>query len=510
MPISLDTNPLRLGLTREQVAEPCVFAIIGGTGDLAQRKLMPALFSLYCQGLLPQGFAIIGMALSNYSDDEYRELMRQAVERAGGMAGPACAWENFASGIRYITADFTNPNAYKQLVEMNDWATRERGTSGNIIVYMAIPPSGFYDVVGHLEQTGLPKREGAWTRVVVEKPMGYSLEEAKDLNSELLRVFDEDQVYRIDHYLGKETVQNIQVFRFANSIFEPLWNQRYIDHVQITIAESIGVGRRGGYYEKAGALRDMIQNHGLQLLSLVAMEPSVSLASDDIRDEKLKVLRSVRHFNEDDVEKHVVRGQYGAGLMQGESVPGYREEERVDPESNTETYVALKMQIDNMRWSGVPFYIRTGKRLSHGITEIAIQFKSLPDVLFGKLVHGIEPNILAMRVQPDEGITFRVESKVPGLNFRVQPVLMDFRYGSAFGAAVPEAYERLLLDVAMGDQSLYARIDSVEEAWELVTPILKYWGSHKAQDFPNYQPGTWGPQAAFDLIERDGRRWRKL
>lgn len=323
-------------------------------------------------------------------------------------------------------------------------------------------------------------------------------------------MFSEDQVYRIDHYLGKETVQNIQVFRFANSILEPLWNQRYIDHVQITIAEQVGMGRRGAYYDKAGAMRDIIQNHGLQLLSLVAMEPPASLAPDDIRDEKLKVLRNVRRVTPDQVETCTVRGQYGAGMLRGEWVKAYREEPNVDPNSNAETYVAMEMYVDNLRWSGVPFYVRTGKRLSHTITEIAIQFKDVPDVLFKRAIPDIDPNVLAVRVQPDEGITFRIESKMPGLSFRVRPVLMDFRYGSAFGVPVPEAYERLLLDVAMGDASLFARVDSVEEAWEIVTPILDYWASHRATDFPNYLPGTWGPQAAFDLIERSGRRWRKL
>ncbi len=510
MPLSLESNPLRLGLAGAQVAEPCAFVIMGASGDLAQRKLIPALYSLYCEGLLPQGLAIIGIATAEFNDEQYRNFMREAVERAGEMVGPQCSWDNFAKTMRYVRADYTTPECYEKLVELNDWARKECGTAGNIIVYLAIPPSGFNTVVGHMEQTGLAKRTDAWTRVVIEKPMGYNLEEAKQLNNELLRVFREDQIYRIDHYLGKETVQNIQVLRFANSIFEPLWNQRYIDHVQITIAEQGGIGRRGAYYDKAGALRDIIQNHGLALLSLVAMEPPALLSSDDIRNEKLKVLRSIRRITENDVERYTVRGQYGPGMMQGERALGYREEAKVDPNSSTETYVAMEMYIDNLRWSGVPFYIRTGKRLSHMVTEIAIVFKAVPDVLFRHLIPEMHSNVLALRVQPDEGITFKMESKAPGLNFRLRPVLMDFRYGSTFGTPVPEAYERLLLDVAMGDQSLFARIDGVEEAWEILTPILDYWASQKPDDFPNYSPGTWGPQSAFDLIERSGRRWRKL
>ena len=510
MALTLDTNPLREGLITKTAADPCAFVILGATGSLTQRKLMPALFSLNCYGLLPYGFAVVGLALNDYTEEEYRNLMRQAVEKSGKLGELSCVWDDFAAGMRYVSANYDDIEGYKKLAEMLKWADEERGTSGNRIIYLAVPPSGFKTIVRNLQESGLSKSNG-WTRIIVEKPFGTDLESAKRLDEELLEVFDEEQIYRIDHYLGKETVLNLLVFRFANSIFEPLWNKNYIDSVQITIAETTGIEGRGEYYDKAGALRDIIQNHGLQLLSLVGMEPPASLDANDIRDEKLKLFRSIRRISESDVNKYVVRGQYGAGFSLGEWVPAYREEPNVDPNSNTETFVAMELYIDNWRWSGVPFYIRTGKRLARWITEIAIQFKEVPEILFRKTLPGeVSPNVLIIRIQPDEGIEIMAESKVPGLDFKIRPVQMEFRYGSSFISPVPEAYERLLLDAVMGDTSLFARRDSVEECWELLTPILKAFKHERVEDFPNYLPGTFGPQSAYELIGRSGRRWRKL
>ncbi len=419
--------------------------------------------------------------------------------------------ESFASDLRYLQADFTDPKAFKKLAELLDWADENHGASGNRLFYLAVPPSGFGQIVRNLESAGLSGDENGWTRIIVEKPFGSDLDSARALNRELLQVFSEDQIFRIDHYVGKETVQNILTFRFTNSILEPIWNEKYIDNVQITIAETMGVEQRGAYYDKAGALRDVMQNHGLQLLSLIAMEPPSSLSADDIRDEKLKVFRSVRRYSPEDVDRFVVRGQYGSGYVLGGHAPGYREEPNVDPQSNTETFVAMRIDVDNWRWAGVPFYVRTGKRLARGVTEIAIQFKEAPNVLFRRtLGDEVEPNLLVIRVQPDEGIVLRVESKAPGLDFRVRPVRMDFRYGSTFGSPAPEAYERLLLDAVLGDPSLFARDDNVEECWDIVMPVIDRWAEKPPEGFPNYVPGTFGPDASLELLERSGRRWRRL
>ncbi len=510
MPLLLDTNPLREGLPTERVAEPCAVVIFGGTGDLSHRKMMPALFSLYCKGLLPAGFAIIGVGRRARSEDDFRESVRASLEMAQVLGPGSCAWEDFAAAIKYVAADHTAPEDYQGISEALTWADTERGAAGNRLIYLAIPPEGFEAIVRNLQTSGLDQSDG-WTRLVVEKPFGVDLESAKRLNTEILKVFREDQVYRIDHYLGKETVQNILVFRFANSFLEPIWNQRYIDHVQITIAETLGVEERGDYYDATGALRDMVQNHALQLMSLVAMEPPASLDPDDIRNEKMKVFRNVRRVSEDDVDRFAVRGQYGSGFFMGEWAKAYREEPKVAPDSATETFVALELYIDNWRWSGVPIYIRTGKRLSRRMTEIAVQFKDVPDVLFRKArPEQMEANVLAIKVQPDEGIVLKAESKVPGLGLRLRPVQMDFRYGSSFGAQAPEAYQRLLLDAILGDASLFSRGDAVEECWEIVTPILRSWQSRPPEGFSNYLPGSWGPRSALDLIERGGRRWRKL
>jgi glucose-6-phosphate 1-dehydrogenase len=511
MSLLLETNPLREGLPREQVVDPFVLILFGATGDLTRRKLMPALFSLYCQGLLPAGFAVIGVARSRYSDDEYRDHIHSALQESGALGQTKCAWEDFAAGLHYVSGDYDHPEVYQRLLDKSEAIDKERGTTGNRLFYLAIPPEGVSDIVSGLSESRLAHGEKGWTRLVVEKPFGHDLESARNLNKELLRVFNESQIYRIDHYLGKETVQNILVSRFANSIFEPLWNQKYIDHVQITIAETLGVEGRGAYYDKAGALKDIVQNHALQILSLIAMEPPASLAPNDVRDEKTKVLRNVRRLSERDALGCSVRGQYGPGLLLGEHVPAYREETKVHPNSNTETFAAVELHVDNWRWSGTPFYIRTGKRMCRRSTEIAIQFKQVPDVLFRReKPDQVEPNVMTIKVQPDEGITLRTESKVPGLELMLRPVQMDFRYGSSFGSQAPEAYERLLLDAALGDPSLCARDDAVEECWDILMPILTAWEANPPEDFPNYVPGTWGPEASFGLLERTGRKWRRI
>lgn len=511
MLLTLEANPLRVGLKREHVADPCAFIIFGATGDLSQRKLFPALYSLYCHGLLPSEFSIIGAARSEHSDEDFREMMRKAVEKSGELRPGSCAWDDFAEHIRYVSGNFDQPGNYDNLMQLVTWSDDENGTRGNRLIYLAVPPSNFADIARNLKEAGLSLSQKGWTRIMIEKPFGTDLASAKSLNDTLQSVFREEQIFRIDHYLGKETVQNILALRFANSILEPVWNYKYIDHVQITIAETLGVEERGEFYDKTGALRDVIQNHGLQLLSLVAMEPPASLSPNDVRDEKAKVFRNVKRMDESEVSKHAVRGQYGAGYFVGEQIPAYRDEKNVNPESNTETFAALELYIDNWRWAGVPFYIRTGKRLPHRTTEIAIQFRDVPEVLFKRVLEEqVVPDVLAIKVQPDEGVTLRIMAKVPGQELQLQPVQMEFRYGSSFALSLPEAYERLFLDAVLGDASLFARKDGIEEEWEIITPILNFWQSHKAMDFPNYLPGTWGPQQASDLIGQSGRRWRRL
>nr|MBA3767578.1 glucose-6-phosphate dehydrogenase [Acidobacteriota bacterium] len=437
--------------------------------------------------------------------------MREAVEKYGEEKSVDDAvWESFASGLFYMPGEFDDAEVFKRLRETLERLDAERGTSGNRLFYLSTAPSFFGLISEQLGAAGLAHAEGkGWTRVIVEKPFGHNLESARKLNAELASVFHEDQVYRIDHYLGKETVQNLLVFRFANSIFEPLWNRQYIDHVQITNAEALGVEGRGAYYEEAGVVRDMIQNHVFQVVSLVAMEAPASLSANSVRDEKIKVMQAIRPIPVDRVDEYAVRGQYGPGYVLGDSVPGYRQETGVNPESSTETFAALKLYFDNWRWADVPFYIRSGKRLQKRVTEIAIQFKEVPHRLFNAADVPLEPNVLVIRIQPNEGITLRFGAKLPGQRMRIRWVNMDFRYGSSFGVHTPEAYERLLLDCILGDSTLYARRDMTERGWEIVTPILEAW-RQPALAFPNYEAGTWGPQAADDLIARDGRRWRRL
>lgn len=485
--------------------------IFGATGDLTRRKLLPALYRLSQQRLIPSEFAVLGTSRQPLSDEEFRSAMKEAVTEFGpDDALDEAIWQSFAKRLFYLEGDFKDAGLYQKLKTKLEEIDRECDTQGNRIFYLATAPDFFGLIARQLGEAGIAKpKKKAWTRIIVEKPFGHDLESARALNKELARVFDEKQVYRIDHYLGKETVQNLLAFRFANSIFEPLWNRQYIDHIQITNAESIGVEGRGAYYEKAGALRDMIQNHVFQVTSLIAMEPPASLSANSVRDEKFKAMQSVRIFPAEEIDQFAVRGEYGPGIVLGDKVPGYREEPGVDPNSSTETFAALKLQIDNWRWSGVPIYLRSGKRLQKHVTEIAIQFKDVPHRMFNESDAPLQPNVLVIRIQPNEGITLRFAAKLPGQAMRIRAVNMDFRYGSSFGVKSPEAYERLLLDCMLGDSTLYARRDMVERGWEIVAPILEAW-KKPAVDFPNYEAGSWGPGAAFELIERDGRQWRKL
>ncbi|HZE72999.1 MAG TPA: glucose-6-phosphate dehydrogenase [Pyrinomonadaceae bacterium] len=505
-----DENPLRAGMRLERTAEPCALVIFGATGDLARRKLIPALLRLSQQRLVPAEFAVLGVSRHPMSDEEFRSAMRQAVLDFGEQEEfDESSWRSFAEALFYVSGDFQADEAYERLKKRLPEIEKNRNTEGKRIFYLATAPEFFGPIAKKLGAFDLAQSPTGWTRIIVEKPFGYDLESARKLNDELASVFKENQIYRIDHYLGKETVQNLLVFRFANSIFEPLWNRQYIDHIQVTNAETVGVEGRGSYYDKAGVIRDMIQNHVFQVISLIAMEPPVSLSANSIRDEKTKAMQSVRPIPEDRVDEFAVRGQYGPGFVLGDSVVGYRQEPGVDPHSSTETFVALKLYLDDWRWAGVPFYLRSGKRLQKRITEIAIQFKEVPHRLFVDADSPLQPNVLVIRIQPNEGITLRFGAKLPGPAMRIRWVSMDFRYGSSFGVKPPEAYERLLLDCMLGDSTLYARRDMVERGWEIVMPILNAW-KKPAPDFPNYEAGSWGPKAAFELIERDGRAWRKL
>ncbi len=511
METAAQDNPLREGLRLERTAEPCIVVIFGASGDLTKRKLVPALYRLSQERLLPAEFAILGLSRSPMSHEEFRARMKEAVVTfSEARRVDQAVWQSFAQGIFYLAGDINQQTSYQQLKELLEQIDRERGTSGNRIFYLSTAPEHYSTAIRQLGAANLAKpHPPRWVRLIIEKPFGHDLLSAIKLNEELAAVFDEDQVYRIDHYLGKETVQNLLVFRFANGIFEPIWNRQYIDHVQITNAEAIGVEGRGAYYESAGVVRDMIQNHVFQVLSLVAMEPPISLAANAVRDEKIKALQAVRPIPIDRINEFAVRGQYGPGSVSGKAVTGYRQEPGVNPQSWTETYAMLKLYFDNWRWAGIPFYIRSGKRLPKRVTEIAIQFKEAPHLLFNQVAEQqLEPNVLVVRIQPDEGITLRIGAKIPGQVTRIRWVNMDFRYGASFGSASPEAYERLLLDCILGDSTLYARRDMTERGWEIVMPILEAWQNTKPV-FPNYEAGTWGPQAADELIERDGRRWRR-
>ncbi len=499
-------NPLADELTTGRRAEPCALVIFGATGDLTKRKLVPSLMGLAKDGLLPPSFAVVGFARRGWSDADFGKELATGVQQFG-RSGTKDMFAAFDSAFTFHQSDFGDAQGYVALREKLAAIDRARGTKGNRVFYLATPPSAYSEILQNLATSGLSQEDGKhFARVIVEKPFGRDLATAKALNDQIRAAFHEGQVFRIDHYLGKETVQNILALRFANGIFEPLWNQKYVDHVQITVAESIGVGSRGGYFEESGIIRDMIQNHLLQVLTLVAMEPPIALSADAVRDEKVKVLKAIRSLTAAEVAEATVRGQYTAASFGGEDVKGYRDETGVAAESRTETFAAVRLQVNNWRWAGTPFFLRSGKRLPRRVTEVAIHFKQPPHVLFEQ-GRPLQPNVLLLRIQPDEGISLRFGSKVPGPDVRVRDVRMDFRYGAAFGGESADAYERLLLDAMVGDSTLFARRDEVEEAWRLVDSIIAGWTANKTKPEP-YAAGTWGPDSAQRLLG-SGRTWRK-
>jgi glucose-6-phosphate 1-dehydrogenase len=508
-------NPFREDLISRNQPEACTIVIFGATGDLTHRKLIPALYNLVVDGELPPGVKIIGFARRAKTDDVFRKGLEELNRKVSRSGHDEEIWATIYQNIHYHQSEFTNADGYKKLAELLDSIDRERGGKGNRLFYIASAPEFFDDILVNLKTAGLnAAKDDCWSRVIVEKPFGTCLKTAQHLNQIVSSTFQEKDTYRIDHYLGKETAQNLMVLRFANAIFEPLWNNRYIDHVQITCAENLGMeGGRGGYYDKAGALRDMVQNHLLQLLSLVAMEPPTDLSADGVRDEKVKVIRSMRKL--DTVEKvaaNVVRAQYTKGSVDGKVVPSYRKEDRVDPESMTESYVALRILVDTWRWCGVPFYIRVGKQLPKKATEISIHFKAAPCVLFNAMqTNETDGNVLVIRIQPDEGISLRIISKIPGTSLRLEPVKMDFRYSTSFGKSSPEAYERLLLDAMAGDATLFARCDEVEEAWRFIDDIENAWhNSETPPPMAEYIAGTWGPKEADSMLQKDENKWRRF
>ena len=501
-------NPLREGLQRQRVPEPCAMVIFGASGDLAHRKLIPAIYSLAHEGCLPPFFALVAVAVSDFTTESFRDEMKKAVQEFGRHKPINDAvWETLAAGIHYIQGDFKENSTFQQLRELLERIDGERDTKGNRLFYLSTAPSLFETISVNLKANGLTATQG-WHRVVIEKPFGRDLQSARKLNTHLQSIFSEQEIYRIDHYLGKETVQNILVLRFANGIFEPIWRNQFIDHVQITVAETLGVGSRAGYYEEAGAVRDMMQNHMMQLLALIAMETPISLKAEQIRNEKVKVLQALRPLGEREIKSATVRAQYARGYMDGAPVKGYREEANVSPRSGTETFACVKLFIDSWRWSGVPFYLRHGKRLAKKGTEISVFFKKSPDILFNAADSAtpVDQNVLTIRVQPDEGVSLRMEAKVPDQSLQIQSVKMDFR----FGGSSPEAYERLLLDTMIGDATLFIRHDEAEESWSFFDPILAAWRDDDARLLPQYAAGTWGPKEAEQLLDAEGRQWRRL
>jgi glucose-6-phosphate 1-dehydrogenase len=493
-------NPLLQGLQLRRTPDPCALVIFGASGDLTQKKLFPALYSLAYRRLLPEHFAVVGVARTQEADEDFKERMKEAVQEHARDEFVEEVWDSLTDGMRYIAADFPAAG-WDELVETLNELDSQRGLEGNRLYYLAIPPSAFPIVVDAL---GKQRGTKGWTRLIVEKPFGHDLDSALELNRVIHEHFSEDEVFRIDHYLGKETVQNMLAFRFANGIFEPIWNRQFVDHVQITVAETIGIEGRAGYYEQAGAIRDIFQNHLLQLLAITAMEPPIDFTSESVHNEKVKVLRSLLTPG----PKHVVRGQYGRGFVEGDEVRGYREEEGVDPRSMTETFVAAKLFVDNWRWADTPFYVRMGKRLARRETTIAIQFKRAPHPPFEEAAaEELRPNVLAIHIQPNEGVSLAIAAKVPGLGWTIRTVYMDFLYGGAFRTGMPEAYERLILDCILGDATLFTRTDEVEEQWKIVDAIVAAWKRDRPS-FPNYAAGSWGPPSAEELLARDGRSWR--
>jgi len=497
-----EPNPLLEGLRLRRRPDPCILVIFGASGDLTAKKLMPALYSLTLRRLLPEKFAVIGAARTEESDDDFRERMKRAVQEHARDPFEEEAWDRLAQGMHYTTLDFADETAEDELRDTLTALDKERGTLGNRVYYFAVPPSAIGTLVSEIASR---RSTEGWTRLIIEKPFGHDLQSAQELNALIKEHYAENEVFRIDHYLGKETVQNMLALRFANGIFEPIWNRQFIDHVQITVAESIGIEGRAGYYEQAGAIRDIFQNHLLQLVAITAMEPPIDFTADSVRNEKVKVLKAMHTPG----PKHVVRGQYGPGFVEGQEVVGYREEDGVAPNSITETFVAAKLFVDNWRWADTPFYVRMGKRLARRETTIAIQFKRAPHPPFedgGS--DGLRPNVLLIHVQPNEGVSLAIGAKVPGQGMTIRTVHMDFLYGGAFREGLPDAYERLILDAMLGDATLFTRSDEIEEQWALVDAITAAWQRDRPS-FPNYSAGTWGPPSADELLHRDGRSWRR-
>ena len=485
-----------------RVGDACVITIFGASGDLTTRKLLPALYNLRCSGVMPDEFAVLGVAVDQMNEDQFRDKVRKDIREYAGAPSDCSICDWLAERVYYLAGDFRDPQTYQRIKDRLAELDQKHSTRGNYLYYMATAPSFFAEIPSRLGEAGLTEeKDSYWRRVVVEKPFGSDYESARALNANLLKTLAEKQIYRIDHYLGKETVQNILVFRFANGIFEPVWNRRYIDHVQITVAEELGVERRGGYYDHAGALRDMVPNHILQLVTLTAMEPPISFQADAVRDEQAKILHAIQVMPPEEVLTRAVRGQYA----------GYRQEPLVNPESSTETFVALKLSIDNWRWADVPFYVRTGKRMAKRMTEIAIQFRRAPFILFRDTpVEKLAPNMLVLHIQPDEGITLGFGAKIPGPMVQVGSVNMDFDYVDYFGSQPSTGYERLLYDCMIGDATLFQRADMVEAGWNVVGPVQDVWKALPARAFPNYEAGSWGPKEADDLLKRDNRAWRKI
>ena len=507
--ISADHNPLRVEEDRRlgRIAGPSGLIIFGVTGDLSRKKLLPAVYDLANRGLLPPGFALVGFARRAWDDATFTEVVHDAVKRYARTPFKEEVWRQLAKGIRFVSGEFDDADAFERLRTTVETLDEKRGTMGNHVFYLSIPPSSFPIVTEQLRDSGLAApADGQWRRVVIEKPFGSDLRTARELNEVVGSVFPPDSVFRIDHYLGKETVQNILALRFANQLFEPIWRAEYVDHVQITMAEDGGVGGRAGYYDGVGAARDVIQNHLLQLLALTAMEEPLSFAAPHLRAEKEKILSAVRLPT--DLARYTARGQYGSGWQGGERVVGFLEEHGMDPASTTETFAAMRLDIDTRRWAGVPFYLRTGKRLGRRVTEIAVVFKRAPQYLFaGAQTSSLGANALVIRVQPDEGVTIRFGSKVPGAGMQVRDVTMDFGYGHAFTEQSPEAYERLILDVLLGDPPLFPRHEEVELSWQILDPIEEFWATQGRPE--QYRPGTWGPSAADRLMAADDRSWRR-
>jgi glucose-6-phosphate 1-dehydrogenase len=502
-------NPLRAGLVSERVGQPCTLVFFGASGDLFKRMLLPALYSLRVRGILPNDIGVMGVSRTQYSDDQFRAYCKQQLDEFAppDQKPQGTIWDDFAQRIGYLSVTFNEPKCYEELKERLVQNDERLGTKGNRLFYLSTPPSVFPVIIDHLRITHLNQApENAWARIVVEKPFGTDLQSARALQQTVDRAFRESEVYRIDHYLGKEPVQDIMALRFANTIFEPVWNRNYVQSVQITSAEQIGVEERGGYYESAGALRDMIQNHVMNLLALVAMEPPYGPEADAIRSEKYKVFSAIVPPQYHQVAQMSVRGQYGPGTIDAAPVAGYREEQDVNPHSNTETYAALRLFVDNWRWAGVPFYLRSGKRLAKKTSEIAVTFKPIPHRIYGEATDTIEPNALVMKIQPDEGVAMRFSAKVPGAKSHIRSVFMDFNYGTGFGVQSPPAYERLISDALRGDQTLFTRWDAVERAWEIVSPVLDVWTNTKEFAFPNYSAGSQGPSSALELFAD----WRPL